>query len=268
MKTAIKKTLSTVPITVPDNTTRTTLQTLRILNFIHRFRHVTARHIQINLQHATKKPTHKQLSLLRAKGLIARQYSPEDRAANRAASYFLTPEGLSLLKTRDGRTKYRAARSVKADAAMGIRQRERYHTLADVYVYFKQHNDGQFELFTSFDVANLDCVPQEVPDGYVRLSLPGIGIRHYFIEIYGWNRSSQAQRRRIHSYMQFAESTQADESMPGVFVVAGSKAAQARLKTHFKEALTHVLSDSFHVYTTIASRLDSTDSSIWSEVTV
>jgi len=86
MKTAMSKTLSSVP-TVAVSTIRTTPQMLTTLTFIHRFRHVTAKHVQLCLGHALITPTNKQLSLLRARGYIARLYDADARATNRAAQH-------------------------------------------------------------------------------------------------------------------------------------------------------------------------------------
>ena len=96
MKSATINTLSTIA-TRRQPAQRTTRQTLQTLNFIHRFHHVTAKHIQTSLQHSTLNHTHKSLALLCAKGYLARQYDPQDRSANRAASYYLTHKGLEVL---------------------------------------------------------------------------------------------------------------------------------------------------------------------------
>lgn len=266
MKSVKPKTLSTVTTTDTAVTTRTSRQSLLILSFIHRFRHVTSRHIQLLLGHSSISTSFRQLSLLCAKGYIARQYGPRERAA----SYYLTLEGLTLLSKHNMGKKYRHPRSVRIDAAMGIRQRERYHILADVYTHFKRHYDGHFEFFTAFDIAGLDNIPDEIPDGYVRTTLPDTGTQHYFIEIYGWNRSTQIQKRRIFSYLQFTESghwqTMTNESFPKLFIVAASQVIQRRLTAQMSKSLEECLANNLFIFTTAAAKLDSSESAIWRQV--
>jgi DNA-binding MarR family transcriptional regulator len=265
-------TITTLSIVAPKRplAQRTTRQTLHILSFIHRFRHVTVRHIQISLRHSNTRPTNIQLSLLRAKGYIARQYGPQDRSSNRAASYYLTPKGLEVLQQHDPNGKYRQLRSLKADISMRLRQIERYHTLADVYCHFKTHYDGQFEFSSAFDIASLEYMPDEVPDGYVRVMIPGTKTQHYLIEIYGWNRSTQMQRRRLYSYLYFAESerwqTMTNEPGPSLFIVAGSTVSQKRLNAQMANSLKESSAYDFKVYTTAAPKLVSEDSAIWRAV--
>ncbi len=269
MKKANQKTLSIVP-TVPMSRSRITRQTIHILTFIHRFRHVTAKHIQSSLRHARITPTNKQLSIMRAKGLIDRQYTQADKKVNRPASYFITLEGLSLLQAQKPEGKYRGVRSVNADAIMSRATRARYHTLADTYAYFKRHYDGHFEFWSAFDMASVDYMPDEVPDGYIRMNLPDSVTQHYFIEIYGWGRSTQMQQRRLHGYLQFAESerwqTMTGEPSPNLFIVAGSQGSQQRLNAQMAGSLKRSFVDNFHVYVTAMAKLDEEVAAIWREV--
>lgn len=264
MKTTIQKTLSKV-VTTPK--TRTTRQTLHILQFIHRFRHVTARHIQLSLQHTTVTATHNILRQLCAKGYIDRRYGPKDRAANQEASYFLTPEGLGLLQERYPEWKFRQLRSVRFDADMSLKYRKRCHTLASVYVHFKRHYDGHFEFWSAFDIAALDHMPDETPDGYVRVTLPRKPMQHYLVEIHGWGRTTQLQRRRLLGYMQYAESERWQQkhggSAPSLFVVAGSTASQNRLGKELADMLKACMASDFKVFTASAAKLDSEESAIW-----
>ena len=86
MKTAVSETLSTIPtVTVPRR--RTTPQLRTTLTFIHRFRHITTKHLQSCLGHASLTQTNLQLSLLRAKGYTARHYDSDARATNHAAQH-------------------------------------------------------------------------------------------------------------------------------------------------------------------------------------
>ena len=269
MSIATNNTLSTIA-TKRSPAQRTTRQTLQTLNFIHRFRHVTAQHIQTSLQHAFLPTTLKQLAILCAKGYIARQYDPQDRASNRSASYYLTPKGLELLQMHNPKGKYRTSRSLKADTTMRLSQIERYNTLADAYCHFKTHYDGQFEFSSAFDIAGLECMPDEIPDGYVRVTIPGTKTQHYFIEVYGWSRSTQLQRRRIYSYLQFAESerwqSMTNEPSPSLFIIAGSTMSQKRLNAQLANNLKESLAYDFKVYTTSAPKLTSEDSAIWREI--
>src|ERR1700727_179667 len=109
MKTISQTTLSTTRIRTRDKTGRPTPRTMHILTFIHRFRHVTTRHLQLSLGHASFTTSFKQLMLLCTKGYIARQYNDTDRASNRSASYFLTKEGLTLLRQQNPTKSYRSA---------------------------------------------------------------------------------------------------------------------------------------------------------------
>jgi hypothetical protein len=267
MKTANIVPLSIVPTT--ESFIHVTEQTLHTLQFIHRFRHVTTHHLQLCLRHASLGPTNKHLTRLRAKGYVARQYSSKDRANNRAASYHLTLDGLDFLKTHSPDVRLRRSRSVLADATMGIGLRSRCHTLADVYAHLKRHHDGHFECFSSFDIARLSYMPTEVPDGYIRMRLEDGSYQHYFIEIYGWNRSTALQARRLVSYQQFADDETwavTDQPAPRLLIVAPSASTLKRLRAHLKQTRDASLAPSLSIYTAQSSQLWTAEATIWRQV--
>lgn len=267
MKIAETESLSTVHT---GTSRRMTKPTIRTLQFIHRFRHVTTRHIQLALGHANLTTTNIHLSRLTAQGYISRIYDASDKTAKRPASYYLTPVGLNVLKEKYPERSFRRVRSLQADASMSRRSREHYHVLADVYVHFKRHYDGYFEFFSAFDIAELAYMPDETPDGYVRVNLPGLKTQHYLIEVYGWARSIPLQRRRLYSYLQFAESEcwqlAIDSRTPYLFAIAGDRKSRSRLEAELKRGLEECLTDDFKVCTTTAPKLDSEVSAIWREV--
>ncbi len=144
---------------------------------------------------------------------------------------------------------------------------ERYHVLASVYAHFKRHYDGHFEFFTTFDLSGLDLIPEEVPDGYVRVKFPGVDTRHYFTEICGASRSERIQRRRLYSYLQFAESAYweglPDKLKPSLFLVAPGQAARHQLEAQMRRMLEESLVTDLKVYAAVAGKLDSEESAIW-----
>jgi len=150
---------------------------------------------------------------------------------------------------------------------MGLRSRERYHALANVYAHFKRHHDTEFEFFTAFDIAGLDYMPDKTPDGYVRLTMSDGTMFHLLIEIYGWNRSTQEQQRRIYSYLSFAESERwqamTGALQPALFVVCSNQTSQHRINEQLKNALSEAYLDDFYLCTTSADKLDSEKSTIW-----
>jgi hypothetical protein len=268
MENMNQATLSNVPnvSTSRRRNRRPSRQSIQTLEFIHRFRHVTTRHVQLKLGHAFINTSHKQLTQLRAQGYIAR-HSETGRAGKPEASYYLTPEGLHLLQAQNPERRYRQMRSVRTDATLGERSRERYHALADVYAHFKRHYDGYFEFSSAFDITSLEYMPDETPDGYVRVTMPGMKTQHYFIEIYGWGRSNALQRRRLNSYLEFAESERwellTDMARPSVFVVAGGVRIQNRVTSELAHNLEQSMAVGFQMYTTSVSKLDGGDSAIW-----
>jgi hypothetical protein len=254
--------LSTLPSRVPRPVRRPTPQTIQTLEFIHRFRHITTRHLQLALGHASPISSHKLLIRLRTLGYIDRQYSTRSRAQNQFASYFLTPLGLTVLQTQHTAKRYRQLKSITSDASLSQPAIARLHTLADAYAHFKRHHNGQFEFFTSFDLQRLDTRPAEIPDGYVRLRLPDVPAQHYFIEVFGWNRSSYLQKRRLASYLAFLENN--DPFTPiGLFVITASSQAEQRVTAVLKSLLSASLVPENAVYVTTATQLDSTVNEIW-----
>jgi DNA-binding MarR family transcriptional regulator len=264
MKNTTTLPLSIATTSVMQPKQRITPQSLHILDFIHRFRHVTSRHVQLSLRHASVRTTLNQLTLLRAKGYIERRYSNADRVAHRQASYFLTPEGLALLKARNPERRFRRKRSIDIDANMGERSIERHHTVADVYAHFKRHYDGHFQFYTAFDLVRLENIPDEVPDGCVKVMLPDRGTQYYFVEAFGWGRSNQLQRRRLASYLHYAESEPLPRKrMPRLFIVAPGKLIQGRLNVQMGRMLKESFADNLKVHTTTQGLLDCEKLSIW-----
>jgi hypothetical protein len=260
-----KQPLSTLPSRAPRPVRRPTPQTIQTLEFIHRFRHITTRHLQLALGHASPISSHKLLIRLRTLGYIDRQYSTRNRAQNQFASYFLTPLGLTVLQTQNPAKRYRPLKSITADATLSQPGIARLHTLADAYAHFKRHHHGQFEFFTSFDLRQLDTRPEEIPDGYVCLSLPDLPVQHYFIEVFGWNRSSYLQKRRLSSYIAFLEHN--DQSTPiGLFVITASAQARHRLTAVLKGLLGASLVTERSVFVTTAAQLETAVQDIWQDI--
>lgn len=264
------KTLSKVTIRQPVQ--RTTQQTLQILTFIHRFRHVTTRHLQLNLGHTTLTTTNNRLALLRAKGYVARQYDIADRAHGRPASYYLTPEGLKLLRSRNPHLKYRLMRSVRQDAVLGEKCRMRFHTLADVYCHFKRHYNGCFSMWTAFDLVDIASMPSEIPDGLVRVTLPGADPKYYFVEIYGWGRTNYQQQQRFNSYISeplpTSWETADDLNIRDLLVVASGAGSRRRAHAQLRRSLEDYISDDLQICTAYSWELDSDKLVIWHKVMV
>jgi hypothetical protein len=246
---------------------RTTKQTLHILDFIHRFRHVTSRHIQLALGHSSITTSNNRLALLCAKGLIARQYDKADRAHNQPASYYLTPEGLKLLKARKPERRYRLVRSVKTDAVIGEKARARFHTLADVYAHFKRHYDGCFRFLGTFDLTHFQGMPDETPDGFIYLKLPGRKAEYYFVEIYGWGRSTQQQQRRINGYFEYADyetwQSYFDDQAPNLLLVVSGVGSKRRASAAIKRGFDASFADRFQVLIAKSYELDGESRRIW-----
>jgi hypothetical protein len=198
-------------------------------------------------------------------GYIDRQYSTRNRAQNQFASYFLTPLGLSVLQAHNPSKRYRPTKSIHADATLSQQGIARLHTLADTYAHFKRHHNGRFEFFTSFDLHQLETRPTEIPDGYVRLKLPDLPVQHYFIEVFGWNRSSYLQKRRLSSYLAFLENN--DHATPiGLFVITASTQAQHRLSAVLTSLFSASLVTEQTISVTTAAQLDSATPEIWQAV--
>jgi hypothetical protein len=198
-------------------------------------------------------------------GYIDRQYSTRSRAQNQFASYFLTPLGLTILQTQNTSKRYRPLKSISSDASLSQPAIARLHTLADAYAHFKRHHNGQFEFFTSFDLRQLDSRPAEIPDGYVRLTLPDLPLQHYFVEVFGWNRSSYLQKRRLSSYLAFLENHDQSDSI-GLFVITASTQARHRVSAVLTGLLSASLVTEPTMFVTTAAQLDSTASEIWQAV--
>lgn len=264
-------TLSNVSTKV-ERSERLTRQTLHSLSFIHRFRHVTSFHLKISLGHINLSSTSHLLARLQAKGYIARTHL-SDNPGNPAMSYYLTPEGLVLLRAHDPELPSRSLRSVRTDATLGNKARMRCLTLADTYVHFKRHYDGHLKFFAARDLKGLEVMPQRLPDGYVRLEVPNAPVLHCFIEIYGWGKSNNEQWQRLLSYVRFIEDVDLGflESPTGTealrwYIVAGGYGSQQRLIAQVRYMLRNSLVVEPEIYTTTMSRLMTDKPDIWRKV--
>ena len=265
MKQSVLVPLSIVPIS--ETSERVTWPMLQALLFIHRFRHSTARQLQINRSHSDPKSTYKQLRQLQRLGFIAKKSYARTGKAHQDVTYYLTPTGLSVLQEHFPDRTFRRPRSIAADAILSPTQRARYTVLADAYVHFKRHHDGHFEFFTAHDLVQVGYVPDCIPDGYVRLDIPGQATRHMFIEIFGWGRAHHSQQYRFSSYMNFAEATEWEAvtgtPTPGLHIVAQSPASRSRLHAQLEPLLASSLLTDYPVRTSLATALDSEVSDIW-----
>ena len=250
---------------------RISKQHIQTLQFIHRFRHVTTKHVQAMLSHSSLHSSQKQLTLLARKGYLERHYNSADRSSNHYASYYLTPKGLDLLQGYKGGSGVRSRRSVKTDARLSAANKIRCHALADVYCYFKSHYNGRFEFFVAHDLADFDYFPDPSPDAYVRVTQADQTIRHYFVEIYGTGRSTYAQTKRLVSYVAYAESGEWGHSIgtlnPSLLILTASAASQARLRAQLQYLLQDCFADDFCIFTTSKGQLAADNNrDIWHEV--
>jgi hypothetical protein len=180
----------------------------------------------------------------------------------------LTPEGLKLLRARNPGRRYRLARSVKTDAVIGENARARFHATADVYAHFKRHYDAHFSFYTAFELAEIEDMPDAVPDAFVCLKFPREKPRYYFVEIFGWGRSNLEQWKRLDSYFDYFDRETWQHHVggptPKLLAVAGGVGSHRRMRASLRRFFNrYYVPADFRVLTTKSYELDRDTKVMW-----
>jgi hypothetical protein len=110
-------------------------------------------------------------------------------------------------------------------------------------------------------------MPDETPDGFIRLNLPGRKTEYYFVEIYGWGRSTQQQQRRINGYFEYADyetwQRYSDEPAPNLMLVVSGVGSKRRASAAIKRGFDASFADMFQVFIAKSYELDGEARRIW-----
>ena len=200
------------------------------------------------------------LFVLEGQGYLAKRYDKTYRLQGRPASYGLSAKGLRYLRdnTQLNQTVLRNMYKNKT-----ISQDHIDHCLMTITVFsaLQQQAKPAFDIYSRYEITELEFCPRPLPDLYLRRENPQAGrLSDYLLDIFGPQLPLWVMKKRIRAYQQACDESDL-EHYPSVLLVAPNARAEKQLLR-----VTENLLDDFEIYTTTIERLLSPGgkgSSVW-----
>jgi len=150
---------------VSSRSTRRSKRQADLLEFIYAYRFVTTKQVQVFLGKKQIQQAQQRLNTLLAKGYIERKFTNEDRLLGRYASYYLSLDGLKLLK-RYGSP--RALKNMRKDATVSENFVKHNIAIGDVAADLSRiyRNERRLILFTKNELLREDANNNDGSEDY------------------------------------------------------------------------------------------------------
>lgn len=216
---------------------------LKVLHALYRFRFGTEELLAKNQGNISRRFMHERVRILQEQKYIGRRYAKSYRLAGKAATYYLLPKGIEVLKQRPDDFRYQVLRNIRKDAHASERFARHCVNVFGVYCKFKELYGDSFKFFTRSHLAlpEFDYFPKPLPDAYVsfRKAETGDKLRHFMLECFDGTMPQSAMKQRIEQYVTHADSGEwtPKAAYPKILLVCESKTLQTRLQKWAREAM-------------------------------
>lgn len=257
--------------------TRRSKRQAELLEFIYAYRFVTTKQVQVFLGKKQVQQAQQRLNTLLAKGYIDRRFNNEDRLLGRYASYYLSLDGLKLLKRygspqalKNMRKDATASDSfVKHNVAIGDVAADLtriYHKATRLMIFTKNellredanNNDGSVD----YEPASASF-PQPLPDMYIDHLYGEDGWTHYVAEVWHSTVPFWVYRKRIKYYMEYVDDEACEEAfcgeLPPVLLICDTPTLQRRVQRYLRRMTDSVDEDELKLLVTNRQILQEAD---------
>lgn len=248
--------------------TRRSKRQEELLEYIYAYRFVTTKQVQAFLGKKQIQQAQQRLNTLLAKGYIDRRFTSEDRLLGRYASYYLSLDGLKLLKRygspqalKNMRKDATASESfvkhniVIGDVAAGLTRI--YHDARRLILFTKNellredynNNDGSED----YEPAS-ESFPQPLPDMLIDLMGNDDSWEDYLLEVWHSSVPFWVYRKRIKYYIEYVDSDEREEifrsGMPPLLLVCDTPILQRRVQRYLRRMCDEIDEDDLKILVT------------------
>lgn len=266
--------------------TRRSKRQAELLEFIYAYRFVTTKQVQVFLGKKQIQQAQQRLNTLLAKGYIERRFTNEDRLLGRYASYYLSLDGLKLLK-RYGSSQ--ALKNMRKDATASDSFIKHNIAIGDVAadLYRIYHDAKRLILFTKNELLREDAnnndgsedyepasasFPQPLPDMYIDHMYDEDRWEDYLLEVWHDMVPFWVYRKRIKYYIEYVDRDECEEAfssgMPPLLLVCDTPTLQRRVQRYLRRIYDEVDEDDLRLLITNRQTLREADedTGIWTVV--
>ncbi len=213
-----------------------TAKQLEILRLFYRLRFLTSNHLAIllDLKRSNPNQIHQRLKILLDKKYIDRHYNAQYKIDRRPAEYFLTNDGVAVLKQYMGsKCNDRVLHSIYNDKKAASSSITQYLKVCTVYCYLKERYGDDLKFFTKSQLAPYKYFPKQKPEALIRLDTAG-GRKEFFLELIDPNKPFFGYVGKVRRYVEYSDAgTWQDETvsnLPKILFVGDTVSTEIRIQ--------------------------------------
>ena len=255
-----------------------------LLEFIYASRFVTTKQVQAFLGKKQIQQAQQRLNTLLAKGYIDRRFTNEDRLLGRYASYYLSVDGLKLLKHYGSP---QALKNMRKDVTASESFVKHNITIGDVTADLKRiYRDATWlMILTKNELLRKDnddgsegykpasaSFPRPLPDMYIDHMFGEDDWAHYLAEVWHSSIPFWVYRKRIQYYIEYVDSDECEEAfcgeLPPVLLICDTPTQQRRVQRYLRRMYDQIDEDELRFFVTNRESLHEADEddAIWTIV--
>jgi hypothetical protein len=235
-----------------SKSTRQSKRQEELLEFIYAYRFVTTKQVQVFLGKKQIQQAQQRLNTLLAKGYIDRRFTSEDRLLGRYATYYLSLDGLKLLK-RYGSPQ--ALKNMRKDATASESFLKHNVTIGDIAADLIRiyHNATRFTILTKNELLREDAnnndgsedyepasafFPQPLPDMCIDHMYGEDYWTHYLAEVWHSTVPFWVYRKRIQYYIEHVDEEACEKAFFGdllpLLLICDTSTLQRRVQRYLR----------------------------------
>jgi len=245
---------------------------VHILKLVYKFRFMTAPLLASYRNDSNSTVTNTALKKLVAKGYLDRNYSKSYKFQFKAASYYLLPKAMNLLKTEHDFDP-KSLHTMYNNRGLSLGYIDRHLDALRIFLAIRQTYPGAFHMFSKTELAKYDYFSDKKPDLYLnRIKPSDKEPNEYLLEILG-NDPLFVLKKRMNDYIEHFDSgdweAQTENSYPAILLVCSDGKTETKLQEHLSTVFDNTGIDDLTVLTTTLKALQNSDSqnkAVWSNV--
>lgn len=208
---------------------------ITLLQLVYRYRFMSRQLVADSLGIAASPSLYRRLEVLVDKNILGKRYDKKLKLAGIPAAYYLTPQGMSVLRDQAEdmgitdaiiKAAYIDKRVGQAFINRTLDLHSATHILQDQYKGLK--------VFTKRQLSQYESFPQQLPDAFLSLTIKSEEQpRRFFLDFISDNTPRSSVDYRIAQYCKFFDDggwDEADSELPTLLFISESPAGQKRLR--------------------------------------
>ena len=244
---------------------------IHILKLVYKFRFMTAPLLASYRNDSNSTVTNTALKKLVAKGYLERNYGKSYKFQFKAASYYLMPKAMNLLKTEHDFDP-KSLHTMYKNNNLSPGYVDRYLDALRIFLVIRQTYPGTFHMFTKTELVKYSYFPEKKPDlCLTRIKPSDKQPNEYLLEILG-NDPLFVLKKRINDYIEHFDSgdweAETENNYPAILLVCSDGKTETKLQEHLNKVFDNTGIDDLAVLTTTLKALldsKSRETAVWSD---